>query len=348
VIDAELTRAVKEMALDSGVAKVGVAGLDNLAGPPEADPRPLLPEATAVVSYLAIEPEDAIMKYLSKEDPEPYRDHFYENIQLVGRVGLAIAEGLRSRGYKALPLSPNGVYAEGSNVVQGLKPPFSHRYAAIAAGLGAIGLSGNVVTPEYGARICLGSVICDAPLVPDVPLDENPCDKCRTCLKSCPVGFMSSAETVTFPMGGREITYAKRGLHARCAISCAGFAGLSRDGKWSTWAPADNPVPGEDAEMVKLLARLAAAYLQKHSEHPELPDFFRLSEPVRGYPEEEQGILARGRFDTHTTCGNCAIVCMEDRKKRAGALNALRKSGIVIEDDSGNVRAANSVESTHI
>jgi epoxyqueuosine reductase len=339
----ELTRAVKETALRSGVVKVGVAGIENLAGPPEADLKPLLPGAAAVVSFLVVEPEDAIMKYLSKKDPEPYRDHFYENLQLVGRAGLAVAETLRSRGYQALPLSPNGVYTEGSNVIQGLKPPFSHRYAAVAAGLGAIGLSGNVVTPEYGARVCLGSVICDAPLVPDLPLDENPCDRCRTCLRSCPVGFMSAADTVTFIMGGREITHAKTGLHARCSISCAGFAGLSRDGKWSTWAPADHPVSEDDGEMLRLLGQLATEYFRKHSESPELPNFFRLSQPMPGYPEDAQGILARGRFDTYTTCGNCAIVCSEDRQKRADALKALRKSGFVLEDDAGNIRVVRSL-----
>lgn len=341
--DTELTRAVRKIAFDLGVADVGVAGLDNLAGPPEADPKPLLPGAAAVVSFLVVEPEDAIMNYLSKKDPEPYRDHFYENLQLVGRAGLAVVEALRSRGYQALPLSPNGVYAEGSNVVQGLKPLFSHRYAAVAAGLGAIGLSGNVVTPEYGARVCLGSVICDAPLVPDLPLDENPCDECRTCLGSCPVGFMSTTDTVTFTMGGREITHAKKGLHARCGISCGGFAGLSRDGKWSTWAPSDHPVPEDDDEMVRLLRDLAAAYFQKRSEHPELPNFVRLSQPVPGYPEDAQGVLARGRFNTTTTCGNCAIVCLEDRKKRAAALKALRKSGFAVEDDAGNIRAVRSL-----
>jgi epoxyqueuosine reductase QueG len=342
-MDAELTRAVKETVLEMGAAKVGIAGLDNLTGPPEADPRSLLPGATAVVSFLFVEPEDAVMKYLSKEDPEPYRDHFHENIQLAGSVGLAIAETVRSRGFRALPLSPNGVYAGGSNVVQGLKPPFSHRYAAVAAGLGAIGLSGNVMTPEYGARVCLGSVICDAPLVPGLPLDENPCDECRTCLKSCPVWFMSATDTVTFTMGGREITHAKKGLHARCAISCGGFAGLSRDGKWSTWAPADHPVPEDDGEMVMLLRDLAAAYFQKRSEHPDLPNFVRLSGPVPGYPEDAQGILARSRFDTYTTCGNCAIVCFEEKKKRAGALKALRKSGFSIEDDAGNTRVVRSL-----
>jgi ferredoxin len=342
-MDVELTEAVKRIALGKGVAKVGVAGLENLAGPPEADPRAVLPRATAVVSFLVVEPEDAIIKYLSKEDPEPYRDHFYENIQLLGRACLAVSEALRSRGFRAVPLSPNGVYTEGSNVVQGLKPPFSHRYAAVASGLGAIGLSGNVMTPEFGARVALGSVVCDAPLVPDAPLDEGPCTECRRCIYACPAGFMSAMETVTFTMGGRRIIHAKKGLHARCAISCAGFAGLSRDTRWSTWAPAI-PIPGDDAEMVKLLAGLAGEYFRKRAEHPELPNFVRLTRPMAGYPEAEQGILARSRFDTHTTCGNCAIVCFETKEQRSKARRALRRSGLVVEDDEGNTRVVRKLK----
>ena len=342
-MDAELTGWIKGVALGSGVARAGVAGLEDLAGPPEADPGRVLPGATAVVSFLVVEPEDAIMKYLSKKDPEPYRDHFYENIQLLGRAGLAVAEALRSRGFRAVALSPNGVYTEGSNPVQGLRPPFAHRYAAVAAGLGAIGLSGNVMTPEYGSRVALGSVICDAPLVADAPLEDNPCTGCKRCVYSCPAGFIGREETVTFTLGGRPITHAKKGLHARCAVSCAGFAGLSRDGRWSTWAPAQ-PIPADDPEMLRLLADLSAKYFRRRAERPELPDFFRLSRPMAGYPEAEQGILARSRFDTYTTCGNCAIVCFETKEQRARARRALRKSGVVIEDEAGKPRVVRKLK----
>jgi len=326
------------MALEMGVAKVGVASRESLAGPPEADPEAVLSGARSVISFLVLEPEDKIMDYLSKRDPGPYREHFYENIQLLGRVGLVLAEALRTRGYGAEPLSPNGVYRPGSDLVRGLKPPFPHRYAAVAAGLGAIGLSGNVMTPEYGARVYLSSVITDAPLEPDGPLDENPCDNCNMCLHACPGQFMSLKERVTFTLGGRQITHAKKGLHARCALSCGGLTGLSRDGKWSTWAPGRCPIPEDDQEMLRLLPALFAEYFKGRRERPELPNFYRLSAPMAGYPSEGQGVLARTKFDTHTTCGNCALVCFETKEKRAGALKALRRSGIVIEDAAGTVR----------
>ena len=337
-MDGELTERLKHMALEMGVAKVGVASRENLAGPPEADPEAVLSGARSAISFLVVEPEDKVMDYLSKRDPGPYREHFYDNIQLLGRVGLALADGLRAGGYRAEPLSPNGVYRPGSDLVRGLKPPFSHRYAAVAAGLGTIGLSGNLMTPEYGARVYLSSVITDAPLAPNRPLDENPCDNCNICLHACPGEFMSLKERVTFTLGGRQITHAKRGLHARCALSCGGLTGLSRDRKWSTWAPGRCPIPEDDHEMLRLLPALFAEYFKRRRERPELPNFFRLSQPLAGYPPEGQGVLARTKLDTDTTCGNCALVCLETKEKRARALKALRTSGVVIEEADGTVR----------
>jgi len=332
----ELTTRIKHLALNGGAAKVGIAGLDALAGPPTADPTRVLPGARSVVSFLVVEPEAAILKYLSKEDASEYRNHFYENIQTLGRVGLSVADALRRAGYRAVPVSPNGVYEPRSNVVKGLIPPFSHRYAAVAAGLGVIGWSGNVMTPEYGSRVYLSSVVTDAALVPDRPLDESPCDRCNICLHACPGGFMSLTESVTFTLGGRAVTHAKKGVHARCAISCGGYTGLSRDGKWSTWAGGHYAIPEDDGELVRLLAYLAAETDRRSRERPDLPNFLRGSMEVPGY--DRPGVLARDRRDTVTTCGNCAIVCFETLQQRARALKLLLHSGVVIEDGDSQLR----------
>jgi NAD-dependent dihydropyrimidine dehydrogenase PreA subunit len=233
-------------------------------------------------------------------------------------VGLEVAEVLRHEGFQAVPLSPNGVYESGSSVVKGLIPPFSHRYAAVAAGLGAIGWSGNVMTPEYGSRVYLSSVITDAELEPDRPLDENPCDHCNICLKACPGVFMSWKESVSFTLGGRLITHAKKGVHARSAI------------------------PEDNGELVRVLARLANEHTQRSAENPELPNFIRLSMDVPGY--DQPGILGRSRHDTLTTCGNCAIVCFEMLQKRAKALKLLLHSSVVVEDGEGRVRVVSAEE----
>ena len=337
-----LAARVKDLARQMGAAKVGVAAVEALSGPPTADASRVLPGARSVVSFLVVEPEGAVLKYLAKEDPSEYRGHFYENIQTLGRVGLGVAEALRREGFRAQAVSPNGVYESGSSLVTGLVPPFSHRYAAVAAGLGAIGWSGNVMTPEYGSRVYLSSVITDAELEPDRPLEENPCDRCNICLKACPGVFMSWTESVSFTLGGRVITHAKKGMHARCAISCGGFTGLSRDRRWSTWAPARHAIPEDDGELLRLLAHLAAEHSRRSSENPELPNFIRGSMDVPGY--EQPGVLARSRHDTVVTCGNCAIVCFETLQQRAKALKLLLHSGVVVEEGDGRVRVVPAEE----
>lgn len=328
----ELTECIKQIALDNGVVKVGIASRADLEGPPEADPDNILVGATHAISMAVIESEDHILGYLGKSDPAAYRAQFYENIQTIGRAGLAVADELELLGHRARAVSPNGVYAEGSSL-QHLVPPFSHRYAAHAAGIGSIALSGNVMTPEYGSRVYLGSVVADAPLVADGPLQENPCDDCQLCIQACPVGFMSETETVTFALGEREVTHAKKGSHARCFLSCGGFTGLSSDGSWSTLAPSLHEVPDDDEEAERLLNELLASRLAHLNRHPEKPNFMRLSEPLDGYEANNQGILARTAHDTHTTCGNCAIVCLETKRQRARALKRLRNSGVVVAEN---------------
>ena len=325
----QLTEHLKAKALELGAVKVGVARCADLEGPPEADLDRVLPGATHAISLMAIEPEELILGYLGKSDPKPYRDHFYDNIQLLGQIGLALAGELEERGHRALAVSPNGVYAPGSTVAH-LLPPLSHRYVAHAAGVGAIGYSGNVMSPEHGTRIYLGTVVTDAPLLADGPLDESPCDDCKLCVAACPVLFMSGEERVAFTMGGREISHAKKRSHAACAVSCSGFTGLSRDGTWSTLATSLRPIPDDDAEAERLFHELLAPRIDHLATHPERPNFMRLSEPVEGFAPDNQGILARPRHDTHTTCGNCAIVCMETKRQRARALKTLRSSGVVV------------------
>lgn len=348
----ELTALVKQAALEAGVVRVGVAARADLEGPPEAALDPILDGATHAVSMLVVEPEDHILGYLGKTEPGPYREQFHENIQTIGRAGLAVAELLDSLGYRAQAISPNGVYARGSNLGR-LIPPFSHRYAAHAAGIGAIALSGNVMSPEFGTRIYLGSVIVDAPLLADGPLTENPCDGCTLCIQSCPTGFMSATETTTFRLGSQEITHAKKGSHARCGLCCSGFTGLSKDGTWSSLAPSLVEVPDDDEGAEALFQAMLLPRLTWLAEHPEQPNFMRLNEPMDGYELHRQGILARNAHDTHVTCGNCAIVCMETKRQRARAFKTLRNSGVVVgEHDDGtpivlDAEAAREYRATH-
>jgi epoxyqueuosine reductase QueG len=78
----------------------------------------------------------------------------------------------------------------------GLVGDISLRHAAVEAGLGSLGLSGLVLTPEYGPRIRFLAILTDAPLVADSRRDEKLCDDCGICVDRCPVGAISKNGTV--------------------------------------------------------------------------------------------------------------------------------------------------------
>ncbi|HJX23484.1 MAG TPA: hypothetical protein VJ574_03630, partial [Candidatus Bathyarchaeia archaeon] len=57
--------------------------------------------------------------------------------------------------------------------------------AGYKAGLGTIGKSSLLITPQFGPRVNLGTVITDAQLEPDQPIEANFCKDCLVCAKTC-------------------------------------------------------------------------------------------------------------------------------------------------------------------
>ncbi len=69
---------------------------------------------------------------------------------------------------------------------------WSHRQAAIAAGLGVKGLNNLLVTPEYGPYVRLSSMLTTAEIEPTRrELPDDLCTKCRKCVEACPVGALN-------------------------------------------------------------------------------------------------------------------------------------------------------------
>jgi epoxyqueuosine reductase QueG len=67
----------------------------------------------------------------------------------------------------------------------------SYKKAAVLAGFGAFGKNQLLIHPEWGPWLMLRTVITDAPLPRDAPIDFSPCDDCSLCVQVCPVGALS-------------------------------------------------------------------------------------------------------------------------------------------------------------
>lgn len=112
-----------------------------------------------------------------------YRHHLYDLInQRLDLLTSQLSSLLQREGYRALPIP-----AAKRTDDERLCAAFSHKLAAHLAGLGWIGKSCLLVTPELGPRVRWATVLTDAPLqATGKPLYEQ-CGNCTQCVDICPV-----------------------------------------------------------------------------------------------------------------------------------------------------------------
>jgi epoxyqueuosine reductase len=323
-----------ELALSMGAVGARVADLEMLEGPPSADPTYLFPETRSVISYALPLGSDWIPDYFGKVTRRVFSEIMYRQYQHINTLGEALCDHLEKRGFKGVTPSPNGVYRGEIGQPGFMIPPFSLRYAALASGLGSLGWSGNVLVKGHWSAVFLGSVLTDALLPPDAPLDENLCDNCKICTLVCPLGFMSQRETQSVILGGREYICNKKGHFSRCGLSCGGFVGISRDGKWSSWATLRYRVPDNDRQLNKIFARAFSD-----------PDAkYILQQTLFARRTGDRGVLDRSLEDTNPTCCNCCLVCSGPREDRMRLKELLHSSGIVVRLPDGTEKAVRPEE----
>ncbi|MFC1729023.1 reductive dehalogenase [candidate division KSB1 bacterium] len=100
----------------------------------------------------------------------------YLNTQM---ISISLAQYIRDLGYSARAHIPGSDY-------QIMLPP-----VAYDAGIGELGRLGYIISPKFGARIRLGAVTTDIPLIEDAPVQfgvQDFCEKCRKCAVNCPSG----------------------------------------------------------------------------------------------------------------------------------------------------------------
>jgi len=109
-----------------------------------------------------------------------YRGVYDAANQTLDHAVLMIAKKIQEKGYKAYP-NPASSMLNNDNI----EAVFSHKVAGNLAGLGWIGKNCLLITPEYGPRVRLASILTDAPLEPGSPI-PNRCGTCTRCADVCP------------------------------------------------------------------------------------------------------------------------------------------------------------------
>ena len=120
------------------------------------------------------QPAGAERYFLGEEDALLTRE--------LAAMGYRISKHLRREGWHAFYLPVARQNARFRTV------PFYHMPAMYLAGLGTLGLNCCILTPEFGPRVKVTSVITDCPLPAGEPMTEEMCTHCDLCGEACPIG----------------------------------------------------------------------------------------------------------------------------------------------------------------
>jgi epoxyqueuosine reductase len=183
-----LTEELKAASKDAGADLVGVADL----GPFKVE-RSLLPPSTlerfiSVVS-VAVRLDDAVVDGIEGAPTPEYARHYRAANARLDSITAQLARWAGVRGFSASAIPASQVVDEVN-----LLGSISHKAVARLAGIGWQGKSLLIVSPQYGPRIRLATLLTDMPLSPDAPL-QNRCGTCRKCAEACPASAIRNIST---------------------------------------------------------------------------------------------------------------------------------------------------------
>ncbi|HSC35014.1 MAG TPA: SCP2 sterol-binding domain-containing protein [Thermodesulfobacteriota bacterium] len=181
------TARLREVCIEAGADGVGFVEIDR----PE-----LSRDKDSILGYFPR--TKALISIVCRMNREPVRSparsvsnlEFHHIGDKVNEVARRIVSILEEQGIRAQNPSM-GFPMEMSNF-PGKTWIVPHKTAAVAAGLGHMGIHRNVIHPKFGNFILLGTVLVDTELESyDGPIDYNPCLECKLCVAACPVGAIA-------------------------------------------------------------------------------------------------------------------------------------------------------------
>ncbi len=235
--DQPLTEELREYLLAKGADLVGFGSVELMEGGPDImRPKRYLPDARTMVSIgLAINGASCdLIERSVREHNVPASYHSYQLFTLtlinpqLDQLAYHGAKFLERRGFRAYPFPANIPHVlKPTEQYPGGPGDISHKHVAVACGLGHIGWHTMLMTPEFGTRQKLTSIVTDAPLHPDSIQDERLCDPeaCGfQCARACPTGAIPkrSDDSVSIEIGGKSVEYARL-VGWKCRWGCSGM-----------------------------------------------------------------------------------------------------------------------------
>jgi len=205
----DYTEEVKGKIKNLGADLTGVADTEPLKQL-KLDPPDLLNSFQRALS-IALRLPKAVFEQISDRPTPLYASVYQSANRMLDEIAFHTANLLNRDGFNSLPI-PASQVLDRENWYGGI----THKAVGRMAGLGWQGKSLLLVNPDYGPRIRLATILTDAPLNIDGPI-ENRCGDCTKCKDACPAGAIKGVSTKNHYRNREEALY-----FSRCVEKVAG------------------------------------------------------------------------------------------------------------------------------
>jgi epoxyqueuosine reductase len=184
----DITPELKTLGRTLGADMIGVADLE-----PFRKGLPLFPANLIDPFYfgisLGMSLTDKVIEGIWDRPTPEYAHHYREINSRLDLISSQVVLWILGKGFQAAAI-PASELVDETNLLGSI----SHKAVARMAGLGWQGKSLLLVSPEFGPRVRLVTVLTDMPLTADEPI-KNRCGKCLECVQACPASAIKNVST---------------------------------------------------------------------------------------------------------------------------------------------------------
>lgn len=167
---ATLTKNIKRLLYENGAQLIGIGDMRNMENC-----------AYATGISVAIPLPKYLISDLMTAPTREYNEVYFEMNKKLNCIVTLGEQFLIEAGYEAYAQTTDRVVVNERRISK-----IPHKTVATCAGIGWIGKSNLLVTKKFGSAVRISSLLTNAPLECDDPIQKSYCGGCKLCVQRCP------------------------------------------------------------------------------------------------------------------------------------------------------------------